>query len=235
MGDTSPDKGNNGWSQYHAKAKASPEVKEAMDVVDATSTIVPKKPGPNGNSVFGIKNRKPFEGIQKKTSDILRHVVGLKYQRYTLREAFESAAQKYEIKPESVEKYWYNNASAIEEAEKEHLALVLEKYHTNLLIVNDLLGEAAPEAVETLRKTMRAKKASPNVKAGAATSILKLAGIGQSHNAGGNTIKHGGDKVESEATEVLKLVKDITAIKEGKSHLLDIEDAEVVKEDDSAD
>jgi hypothetical protein len=214
------------WDNFNALKYADQEQQEAHKEVAKAKDIVPKHRGPNSYVDFGSRDRKPLNGCTQRQSDILRHVNAFRYSGYTLREGFEDAARKFDIEPITAENTWYHNPEGQEMAEKEHLEKVLAKYHMNLVRVTNMLSDAAPLAVETLTKVMKSTKASPNVKASAAKDIIKLSKIADAPPP---------DRQVNPALESLRLVRDITEAKEGNSHLVDIEDAEIVEEDESAD
>lgn len=217
------------WDALRRKEEMTDEEMAASATLSEVKDMVPVRPrhGPQKYVGFGTRNRKPLNGCTQRQSDILRHVVALKYQGYTKREAFESAAQKFEIKPITAENTWYHHPKGIELAEQEHLGNVLEQYHINMLRVSNLLSDAAPLAVETLVRVMKAQKASPNVKASAARDIIKLAKIDSATPQ---------DKSESPTVEALKIVRDITDAAKGNSHVInadEVEDAEFTDETDT--
>ena len=214
------------WTQWHALKEMTPEERAAHDEAEKSTDIVPKHRGPNSYVDFGTRNRKPLNGCTQRQSDILRHVNAFRYSGYTLREGFEDAARKFDIQPITVENTWYHNPEGQRMAEKEHLERTLAKYHMNLVRVTDMLSDAAPLAVETLVSVMKSRKATPNIKAAAARDIIKLSKIEAAPPR---------EKQTDPTLESLRLVRDITAIKEGNSHLVDIEDAEIIEENESAD
>jgi len=214
------------WTRWHALKEMTPEERAAHDEAEKSTDIVPKHRGPNSYVDFGTRNRKPLNGCTQRQSDILRHVNAFRYSGYTLREGFEDAARKFDIQPITVENTWYHNPEGQRMAEKEHLERTLAKYHMNLVRVTDMLSDAAPLAVETLVSVMKSRKATPNIKAAAARDIIKLSKIEAAPPR---------EKQTDPTLESLRLVRDITAIKEGNSHLVDIEDAEIIEENESAD
>ena len=224
---------HNQWNELRRRKQQTDEENEATDTVREIKDLVPHakgaqvrgKHGVDTYTSFGSCNRPAFKSCSQRQSDVIRHVTALKFLGYTLREAFEDAARKFEIKPRSVENYWYQNPDGIKEADAEHLAAVLEKYHINMVRVTNMLSDAAPLAVETLKNVMKAKKASPNVKAGAARDIIKLARIEEAKPI---------SQTENPAVEALRIARDITAIKEGNSHIVEAEDAEVVEDDEES-
>ena len=214
------------WTQWHTLKEMTPEERAAHDEAVKAKDIVPapKKRGVSTYVDFGTRDRKPLNGCTQRQSDILRHVNAFRYSGYTLREGFEDAARKFDIAPITAENTWYHNPEGQKMAEKEHLEKVLAKYHMNLVRVTDMLSDAAPLAVETLTKAMKSTKASQNVKTSAARDIIKLSKIAEAPAP---------TKQVNPTLESLRLVRDITAIKEGNSHLVDIEDAEIVEEDEA--
>jgi len=201
-----------------------PEVAEAFDTAQRTTTtyneqqkntIVPVSHKPKN----GSRERAPFEGITAEKSDMMRHIVGLRYSGRSLREAFEDAAQTYELKPHTVETYWYRRPDIVSMAEAEHLESTLQTYHKNLWSIRTMMSDAGPRAVQTLIGVMDDPKSSPNIRLKAAAYILKMINVDNSS---------GTSPTEVAAVESLKLIKDMrTDIAEAKeSHIIDAEDAE---------
>lgn len=217
------------WDYHKDKREGlvPPEVKEALDTAERTTTtyteqqkntIVPVSHKPKN----GSRERAPFDGITAEKSDMMRHIVGLRYSGRSLREAFEDAAQTYEIKPHTVEAYWYRRPDIVSLAEAEHLESTLQTYHKNLWSIRTMMSDAGPRAVETLIGVMDDPKSSPNIRLKAAAYILKMVNVDNSA---------GTSPTEVAAVESLRLIKDMrTDIAENReSHIIDADDAEFVE------
>lgn len=225
MGDTlEPNYRDWEWHQDKRRGLVPPEVAEAMNTVERTTstyteqqknTLVPVSHKPKN----GSRERAPFEGITAEKSDMMRHIVGLRYSGCSLREAFEDAAQTYELKPHTVETYWYRRPDIVSVAEAEHLESTLQSYHKNLWSIRTMMSDAGPRAVETLISVMDDPKSSPNIRLKAAAYILKMINVDNSASS---------SPTEVAAMESLKLIKDMrTDIEDNKeSHIVDAEDAE---------
>ena len=94
------------------------EVKNAIEVASQTTGTAKVKRGPappgRGKMNNGLKAREPINGISVDKSNMLRHVVGLRYSGCSYREAFADAAETYEIKPNSVENYYYKHQKEVD-------------------------------------------------------------------------------------------------------------------------
>jgi hypothetical protein len=179
----------------------------------------------------GLRDREPINGISVEKSNMLRHIVGLRYSGCSYREAFEDASETYEIKPHSVENYYYKHQREVDIVEQEHLEYALKSYHNHLWAIRSMMSDAGPRAVRTLIGVMDDKKSSPNIKLKAAAYILKM--VNADGSASSNPSEHA-------AVEGLKLIRDLReGIKEEKeSHIIDVvkfEDAEIVENDASED
>ncbi len=216
--------GNSSWEDYNDgkhDPELTPEVKVALEVAEKNTS---------GRSIqvrnefsYGSHLRKPLDGITLHKSNIIRHIIALKFGGYPLHEAFDDAAVKFEILPNTIEKYFYHHADAVKLAKAEHLEFALEDFHSNLISGNAMLSESVPLAVRTLTEVMQDSKASANVKAKTAIAVLKMSGVGAPKNS---------TPPEDAALESLKLIKDMRSDfnKEKDSHIIDAEDAEVVRE-----
>jgi hypothetical protein len=206
----------------------TPEVKLAIEVASQT-TGAKRGPAPPGRGKMnnGLRDRDPINGISVEKSNMLRHIVGLRYSGDSYREAFEDAAIKYEIKPHSVENYYYKHQKEVDLVEQEHLEYALKSYHNHLWAIRSMMSDAGPRAVRTLIGVMDDKKSSPNIKLKAAAYILKM--VNTDGSASSNPSEHA-------AVESLKLIKDLReGIQEEKeSHIVEavqIDDAEIVEDD----
>ena len=217
------------WHQDKRRGHVPPAVEEAMNTVERTTstyteqqknTLVPVSSKPKN----GSRERAPFEGISVKHSDILRHVVALNYAGRSRREAFEDAAQTFDIKPHTVETYWYRRPDMVSMAEAEHLESTLQTYHKNLWSIRSMMSNAGPRAVETLIGVMDDPKSSPNIRLKAAAYILKMINVDNSA---------GTSPTEVAAVESLKLIKEMrTDIADNReSNIIEADEAEFVEEE----
>jgi hypothetical protein len=213
----------------------TPEYLEAIETSRQTtgSNIVKRGPAPPGRGKMnnGLRDREPINGISVDRSNMLRHIVGLRYSGYSYREAFQDASVKYEIKPHSVENYYYNHSKEVDLVEQEHLEYALKSYHNHLWAIRSMMSDAGPRAVRTLIGVMDDKKSSPNIRLKAAAYILKM--VNADGSASSNPSEHA-------AVESLKLIKDMReGIQEEKeSHIIDAvqaDDAEIIGDDESED
>lgn len=216
--------GNDSWDDYNddkKDPKPTPEVKEALEVAEKNTS---------GRSIqvrndfsYGSRLRKPLDGITLHKSNIIRHIVALKFGGYALHEAFDDAGTKFKILPNTIEKYFYHHADAVKLAKAEHLEFALEDFHSNLISGNAMLSESVPLAVRTLAEVMQDSSASANVKAKTAIAVLKMSGVGAPKNS---------TPPEEAALESLKLIKDMRSDfnKERESHIIPADSVEVVKE-----
>lgn len=217
---------NNDWDDVNdtnCDKPISDEVKKALDVAEKTTSgraVEVRK-----DFIYSSRFRKPLDGVTLHKSNILRHIIALKFGGNSLREAFEDAARKYDIIPNTVEKYFYRHADAVKLAKAEHLEFALEDFHSNLISGNAMLSESVPLAVKTLTEVMKDKKASANVKAKTAIAVLKMSGVGAP--------KQGGVPEEA-AIESLRLIKDMRfdLNKEKESHIINADSVEVIEQDE---
>jgi len=213
----------------------TPEYKEALETASQTTntSMVKRGPAPPGRGKMnnGLRSREPINGLSVDRSNMLRHIVGLRYSGCSYREAFQDASVKYEIKPHSVENYYYNHAKEVDLVEQEHLEYSLKSYHNHLWAIRSMMSDAGPRAVRTLIGVMDDKKSSPNIRLKAAAYILKM--VNADGSASSNPSEHA-------AVESLKLIKDLReGIQEEKeSHIVEAiqaDDAEIVEDDASED
>jgi len=215
----------NSWEDHNDNRKdpeLAPEVKEALEVADKNTTgraIQTRK-----NFDYGSRVRKPLDGITLHKSNIIRHIVALKFGGYSLGEAFDDSSVKFDVLPNTIEKYFYHHADAVKLAKAEHLEFALEDFHSNLISGNAMLSESVPLAVKTLTEVMKDDSASANVKAKTAIAVLKMSGVGAP--------KHGAAPEEA-AVESLKLIKDMRSDmnKEKESHIINADCVEVVEKE----
>ena len=180
--------------------------------------------GDKRKPVTAKERRPPLNGCKMEQSDVIRHVIGMKYSGYTQVEAFAAAGKEYDMTPSAVRSLVVRKQEATEIADSEHLERCLKAYHSNLWMVRTALSEAGPRAVRTLLEVMDSKESSEATRMKAAVAVLKMVDVDGSANA---------NPSEKIASESLKLIKSIrTDIeKEKESHVVDCEDVEVVKDE----
>jgi hypothetical protein len=214
-----------------ASGVITPEVEKALDLAEELTKpakIVPKRVNKSGDKrriKHGSWEREPLDGYSLEHSNIARHVIGLKYAGYALKEAFDDASQKYELLPHSIENLYYGKKDLFELADAEHIENAIREYHTNLVVCRTMLSESGPRAVQTILDVMDDPKSTPNVRSKTAIAVLKMLNIDGSATA---------NPGEGVAKESLKLVRDmINQRGEDKgSHVIDAEDVEVLDERD---
>ena len=226
----------NQWQQVQARLRKNinEEADEAIAYVKKVTEpvkIIPKRETPRGDRRRASHQpwaRTPLDGYSLQHSDIARHVTGLKYAGYAMREAFEDAAQKFEIKPHSVENLYYKKKTLFDLAEHEMMERAIKEYHQNLWLMRSALSQVGPVAVETLANILQNPDASMNVKSKSAIAVLKMLDVDGSSNANQN---------ERVALESLKIIRDVTQsrIKEEESHVIDAEDAEILEDNECED
>ena len=217
------------WSKYKSRGDERTDediAHEVADRVTKTVAIEPKREtnlGDKRRAVSGKEVRPPLNGCTQMHSDVIRHVVGLKYAGYTKREAYRSASDKYDMKQDSVASLLVRKQEATELADYEHLERCLQSYNSNLWLVRTALSEAGPRAVKTLLEVMDDHKSTPATRMKAAVAILKMTDVDGSANA---------NPSEKTAIEHLKLIKEMreSLKKENAGHIVDAEDAEVIEE-----
>ena len=217
------------WHQDKRRGLVPPAVEEAMNTVERTTTTYTEQ---QKNTLVpvshkrknGSRDRAPFEGISAEKSDMMRHVVGLRYAGKSLGEAFEDAGNTFDLKPHTVQTYWYRRPDIVSMAEAEHLESTLQSYHKNLWTIRTMMSDAGPRAVETLIGVMDDVKSSPNIRLKAAAYILKMINVDNSA---------GTSPTEVAAVESLKLIKDMRSdiADNVKSTIIEAEDAEFVEEE----
>lgn len=167
---------------------------------------------------YGRSNRPPLPGCSKEDSDIMRHIVGLKYAGYTQNEAFD----KVGINRGSGGGWIARRQEAYDAADHELMELALRGYQSNLWIMRTALSELGPRAVRTLGDIMDNKKETGKTRLTAATTILKLVDV--DHSATGGA-------AEGLAKELADALRSATSdINSGK--IVDAEDVEVIQDGD---
>jgi hypothetical protein len=230
------------WSEYRDSLPAEdeadvPEVKpedvekayETADRIEKEGTALAKRKYEKGDKrrkMHATWSRKPLDGCSVERSDLLRHIVALRFAGKALKEACEDAANTYEIKPHTAENYYYKHPDAVTLAEEEHLSNAIKEYQINLWTVRTMMSEAGPKAIETIINIMNARKSSPSVKLKAAQTVLKMMDVD------GSASGKSGTEVASES---LKLVRKIieSREREQEGHVIEADDVEILdKEDD---
>ena len=218
------------WKNYRERGDKRSDEDIAYEVAARVTKPVPPEPekrivpaGDKRRATHGKSNRPPLNGCNQEHSDVIRHVIGLKYSGYTQKEAFRSASDKYGMEESSVSSLIIRKQEAAELADYEHLERCLQSYNSNLWLVRTALSEAGPRAVKTLLEVMDDKKSTPATRMKAAVAILKMTDVDGSANA---------NPSEKTAIEHLKLVKEMReALKSEKaSHIVDAEYVEVTEE-----
>lgn len=225
------------WQEEKKDRKSgvlTPEVEEAFEyagdaVPPPTDDFVREKKRslvPNHRRTkHGSWAREPLNGFTLKQSNMARHIIGLKYSNYTLKEAFAIVARETDTKEETVRGLYYKKKKLIELAEAEHVGNAIKEYNFNKAVCSTMLSQIGPKMVQVLADVADHPDASQNVRLKAAIATLKLLGVDDS-NAGGT---HG--KSPQVVSEALKNIKRITDGIDGgeESHIVD---AEVVTEED---
>lgn len=205
----------------------TPEVEEAFKVGDRVTA--PETPAAltKRRVRHNSWDRPPLDGCTVEMSNVLRDVVALRFGGNALREAFKKVAGDREIIPNTVEKYYYRNKTAVTLAEEEHLTSTIKEYHTNLWAVRSMMSEAGPKAIKVIIGVMNNRDSSPNVKLKAAQTILKMMDIDGSASGNSN---------ESVARESLRLVRDVMNNKEKgqDSTVIEATDVKVLDEEDES-
>jgi hypothetical protein len=218
------------WENYKGRGDTRSDEDIAHEVaarVTKTVAIEPEKrttpAGDKRKPVRGNATQTPLNGCKLEQSDIIRHVIGMKYSGYTQQEAFKSAGEKYDMDSGAVRSLIVRKQEATELADSEHLERCLKAYHSNLWMVRTALSEAGPRAVRTLLEVMDSKGSSEATRMKAAVAVLKMIDVDGSANANPS------EKIASESLKLIKTIRtDIEQEKE--SHVVDCEDAEVVKD-----
>jgi hypothetical protein len=222
------------WKAYE-RQKVEKEAEKALKVADIVcepAEIIPAEQDPNKkhNPRRRLRRaewvREPINGYSAKHSDIARHVMGLKLAGEVMREAFASAASKFEISPVTVERLYYDKVELFDLAEQECITNGMKEYHQNLWICRTALSQAGPLAVQTLMDILEDPDATDSVRSKSAVAVLKMLDVDGSNNA---------NPSEKIALEGLKLVREVTLtkMKGEESHIVEAEDAEIVEEDAS--
>jgi hypothetical protein len=218
------------WKNYKGRGDTRSDADIAHEVaarVTKTVAIEPEKrqtpAGDKRKPVRGKASQPPLNGCKLEQSDIIRHVIGMKYSGYTQQEAFKSAGETYDMDTRAVRALLVRKQEAAELADSEHLERCLKAYHSNLWMVRTALSEAGPRAVRTLLEVMDSKDSSEATRMKAAVAVLKMIDVDGSANANPS------EKIASESLKLIKTIRtDIEQEKE--SHVIDCEDAEVVED-----
>ena len=208
------------------------EVEDALALSEQLTEPVKKEirrktnVGDRRRAAHGSWNREPLDGFSMDHSEVARRVIGLKYAGFALREAFEDAGKKYNLKPHTVENLYYKKKRLFDLAEVEHVGNAMREYEFNRAVCRTMLSQAGPMAVETLLEVMENEKSTPNVKSKVAIAVLKMLDLDGSAS--------GKESGEAVATESLRLVREVVMNKnkEQESSIIDAEDAEILEEED---
>jgi len=225
------------WNEFQKDKKqerldAESTMKDNLKVVSAITKPIPEPKkretaiGKRRRALHNRWDREPINGYSLEHSNIARHVIGLKYAGEAMKEAFQSAAEKYDILPHSVENLFYKKRELFDLAEQEMMELVAREYHQNLAMIRTAMSNVGMRAVDTLAEILDNPEASASVKSKSAVAVLKMLDIDGSANSNPSA---------RVALESLKLVRDVKLanMKEADSHVVDAEDAEVVEEHES--
>ena len=208
------------------------EVEDALALSESLTTPTKKEKkrktnvGDRRRATHGSWNREPIDGYTMDHSEVARRVIGLKYAGFALREAFEDAGEKYNLRPHSVENLYYKKKRLFDLAEVEHVGNALREENFNRAVCKTMLSQAGPMAVETLVEVLENEKSTPNLKSKTAIAILKMLDIDGSAS--------GQRSGEAATTEYLKLVKEVVENrnKEQESSIIEAEDVEILEEED---
>lgn len=212
------------WKAFERKT-ASEEAEKALE--EANSVLEPSAIAPIRKRRDARKSwtRPPINGYSQKHSDVARHIASLRLANYTQQEAFESAAEQYELSPITVKHIFTDKPKLMQLATMELLETAHQEYLQNLWVIKTGLSDLGGKALRTLEKVIDDENASPSVKSKTAIAILKML------DADGSSNVNPEGKI---ALESLKIVREVTnKIQEKDSHIVDAEDAEFVKDDES--
>jgi len=206
--------------------KVADKVTKPVTIVPARTTSVGKRRRVTHNQW----DREPIDGYSLRDSDIARHVMGLKYGGEAMREAFASAAVKFELKPHSVESIFYKKRELFELAEQELMEMVAREYCQNLSMIRTSMSGVGLKAVDTIDEILDDPDASASVKSKCAIAVLKMLDVDGSASTNPNA------RVALESLKVVRDVK-IASMKGEESHIQDVEaeDAVVVEEEEDED
>ena len=212
----------NNWSGYEKPSEK--EVEYALDTVDKLTT--PEEEGEirltrGGRKRWesGSSKRPPLTGCSKEESELIRHLVALRFAGYTQREAFKEA----DINPNTAVTIMRRSEEAVEEAKQELVQRCLNEYHTNLWMLRSALSEMGSRAVRTLGQVMDDKHEKGFNRMKAAVAILKLIDIKGDASTG---------KAGDVPAEFLVTLKDArTGIETEAVHIVDAEYEEGTDED----
>jgi hypothetical protein len=165
---------------------------------------------------YGVTNLPPLIGCTKDQSDLIRHLIGLKFAGYTQTRAFELA----DVTAGRAVALMQNHDDAFDEATYELLDRCKKSYLSNLLMLRSALSEQGPQAVRVLGAVMNDKKASAAARVNAAKIVLKMVNVdGSVGNTG-----------EGDSKDYLTVLKDYRAKIESSS-VIDAEDVEVLSDE----
>lgn len=171
--------------------------------------------------IYARTNRPPFPGLSVEDSDILRHIIGLKFTGHTMAEAFDLSGLNHS----NGHQWLAARQDAYAMAEQELMEIALNGYQTNLWIMRTALSELGPRAVKTLGEIMDNKRESGNTRLKAAQSILKMVDVDHSATGGAQ---------EGLAKELVEAIKSATNGGE-KKNIIDAEDVEIVENGNDGD
>ena len=230
---------NKRWQEFQKekaenRKDAEEKSKDPLKVADKVTkpvTIVPVRTtsvGKRRRVTHNQWDRDPIDGYSLRYSDIARHVMGLKYGGEAMREAFASAAVKFELKPHSVESIFYKHRELFELAEQELMEMVAREYCQNLSMIRTSMSGIGLKAVDTIDEILGDPDASASVKSKCSIAVLKMLDVDGSASSNPNA------RVALESLRVVRDVK-IASMKGAESHVIDAEDAVVVEEEENED
>lgn len=165
---------------------------------------------------YGVTNLPPLIGCTKDQSDLIRHLIGLKFAGYTQTKAFELA----QVPASTAVSLLRRHEDAVDEATYELLERCKKSYLSNLLMLRSALSEQGPQAVRVLGAVMNDKKASAAARVNAAKIVLKMVNVDGSVGATG----------EGEPKEFLVTLKDNRTGIESSS-VVDADDVEILPDE----
>jgi hypothetical protein len=208
------------WDSYK---KGQSEEEEAFATVKELTQEETKEPvtslykgGGKRRKEYGSSDRPPFPGCSKEDSDTLRHLVGLKYAGYTMKEAFEEVG----LAPGSGSGFIATRQDAYNMADHELMEVALRGYQSNLWIMRTALSELGPRAVRTLAEIMDNKKESGPTRLKASLAILKMVDVDHSATGGAQE-----GLAKELADGIRNALKDV-----GSGKIIDAEDAETIED-----
>lgn len=207
------------WSNYNKPSDK--EVEYAHEVADKLTEVEPEKEvrlakGGRKREEYGSNKMPLLTGCNKEESDLIRHLMGLKFAGYTQVKAFELS----EVNPSKAVSLMRRCNDAVEEAKQELLSRCMNEYHTNLWMLRAALSEMGIRAVRTLGAVMDDPKEKGFNKVKASTAILKLINV----DGGAANGKESGLPAEF----LITLKDNRTGIESSSIVDIDAEDAEVL-------